>query len=243
MGNSKENWFKSWFDSPYYHLLYQNRDEKEATFFIQNLIEILPPTKTNLLDMACGRGRHSKVFHEHGYRVTGIDLSRNNIQYAQQFKAPNLVFLERDMLIPMNKKFEITTNLFTSMGYFPNASDNWKVIQAMKNNLVEGGWGIIDFLNIYYAERFFPSEEIKTINGVKFSIRKTSDASFFYKKIHIEDAGQVFEFEEKLKKISKSEFEDCIKQEKLELLHVFGDHDLSKFDSKTSKRLIMIFKK
>ena len=30
------NWFASWFDSPYYHILYENRDTKEAEFFIDN---------------------------------------------------------------------------------------------------------------------------------------------------------------------------------------------------------------
>ena len=32
------NCFTGWFDSPYYHLLYKNRDNKEAEFFIDNLI-------------------------------------------------------------------------------------------------------------------------------------------------------------------------------------------------------------
>ena len=31
------NWFVNWFDSHYYHILYKNRDEKEAQIFIDNL--------------------------------------------------------------------------------------------------------------------------------------------------------------------------------------------------------------
>ena len=36
-------WFKDWFNSPYYHQLYFNRDEKEAAAFIDKLINYLKP--------------------------------------------------------------------------------------------------------------------------------------------------------------------------------------------------------
>ncbi len=243
MGKSQKNWYKTWFDSPYYHLLYQHRDENEASLFIQNLVEKIALKKGSVLDMACGRGRHSKYFHLLGFQVTGIDLSKNNIAYAKQFEKPGLHFLQRDMLIPMEDNFDVVTNLFTSMGYFPNASDNWKVIQAMHSNLKLGGYGIIDFLNINYAEKLFPSEEIKILDGVKFTISKTLDQDFFYKNIKVEDNGKVYEFEEKLKKITKRDFEECLKKVELEITHVFGDHDLSAFHSTNSKRLILVFKK
>ena len=35
------SWFAHWFDSPYYHTLYKNRDEKEAELFIDNLVKYL----------------------------------------------------------------------------------------------------------------------------------------------------------------------------------------------------------
>ena len=57
---NKKTWFKEWFDSPYYHLLYANRDYNEAQFFIKNLINLLKMEKnSSVLDLACGKGRHS----------------------------------------------------------------------------------------------------------------------------------------------------------------------------------------
>ena len=32
---SKMKWFSTWFDSPYYHILYDQRDENEASAFIK----------------------------------------------------------------------------------------------------------------------------------------------------------------------------------------------------------------
>ncbi|HOM90919.1 MAG TPA: SAM-dependent methyltransferase, partial [Bacteroidia bacterium] len=34
-----KKWFQSWFDSPYYHILYKDRDNQEAEYFMDNLLE------------------------------------------------------------------------------------------------------------------------------------------------------------------------------------------------------------
>ena len=74
------SWFVNWFDSPYYHLLYKNRDEKEAQVFIDNLIEKLQLKKgSKLIDIACGKGRHATYFNKKGMNVVGVDLSKNSI--------------------------------------------------------------------------------------------------------------------------------------------------------------------
>ena len=51
-------WFETWFDSPYYHVLYKDRNLEEAQSFIDHLLELLhlrPPAR--VLDLACGHGR------------------------------------------------------------------------------------------------------------------------------------------------------------------------------------------
>ena len=76
-------WFKDWFNSPYYHLLYANRDNKEAAEFIDKLIDHLKPAPgATMLDVACGKGRHSIHLAEKGFDVTGIDLSEESIAEA-----------------------------------------------------------------------------------------------------------------------------------------------------------------
>lgn len=55
-----ENWFSSWFDTPYYHILYKDRNYREAQVFMDNLTHYLNlPEKAKVLDLACGKGRHS----------------------------------------------------------------------------------------------------------------------------------------------------------------------------------------
>ena len=91
-------WFANWFNSPYYHILYKNRDEKEAELFIDNLLHKLRLKKgSKLIDIACGKGRHATYFNKKGMDVVGIDLSKNSISIAKQFENPSLIFNVHDM--------------------------------------------------------------------------------------------------------------------------------------------------
>src|SRR5215218_6106463 len=97
---AKDNsqWFKQWFDSPYYHQLYFNRDEQEAAAFINRLIDKLQPAPGSfMLDVGCGRGRHSRILAARNFDVTGIDLSVASINFANQYESENLHFFQHDM--------------------------------------------------------------------------------------------------------------------------------------------------
>ncbi len=122
----KENWYVEWFDTPYYHALYQHRDEHEAQTFIDALVAHLPTEASwHFLDLACGRGRHALYLHQKGYRVTGLDLSTRNIEYAQQYAESGLDFQQGDMREPFGEgRYDCILNLFTSFGYFSRAEDN-----------------------------------------------------------------------------------------------------------------------
>ena len=107
MHNAKE-WYSSWFDSPYYHSLYSHRNHQEAADFISQLIDLIQPAKdAHILDVACGRGRHALEVYRHGYAVTGIDLSPENVKYAKEEARKKqtsdaLQFMVHDMRIPLD---------------------------------------------------------------------------------------------------------------------------------------------
>ena len=67
-----KNKYNNWFDSPYYHILYKNRDYKEAKKFIITILKHLKLKKNSyILDAACGKGRHSIEMEKQGYKVLG----------------------------------------------------------------------------------------------------------------------------------------------------------------------------
>ena len=91
-------WFKNWFNSPYYHILYKERDSYEAEYFIDNLIIYLKIAENSkIIDIACGKGRHSIYLEQKKMKVTGIDLSQKSINHAKKFENDNLFFFKHDM--------------------------------------------------------------------------------------------------------------------------------------------------
>lgn len=94
-------WYKDWFNSHYYHMLYQHRDEDEAMQFINTLIQYLKPAPgSTMVDIACGKGRHSKALADMGFDVTGMDLSAASIEEAKKDEDDHLHFFQHDMRSP-----------------------------------------------------------------------------------------------------------------------------------------------
>ena len=84
-------WFVSWFDSKYYHILYSDRTDYEAHNFIYQLKNHLSlDSKEKVLDLGCGRGRHSKTLSEFFKTLDGISLSRPraNCEFKSNLHVP-----------------------------------------------------------------------------------------------------------------------------------------------------------
>lgn len=239
------SWFATWFDSPYYHLLYKNRDEKEAQVFIDNLIEKLQLKKgSKLIDIACGKGRHATYFNKKGMNVVGVDLSPNSIASAKQNENNNLQFSVHDMReVYKENHFDIVTNLFTSFGYFENKDDEQKAINAMAENLKSDGVLIIDFMNIKKIIANLISSEKKTIDSITFNIKRSVQNNHIIKDIEIIDDNETQHFQEKVKAITLADFSVFVSNVGLNIIDIFGNYKLDDFDATISDRLILICKK
>ena len=236
-------WYASWFDTPYYHMLYKDRDHKEAHQFMDNLTQYLNlPEQGKILDLACGKGRHSIYLNSLGYDVTGVDLSENSIGYAKQYENEMLHFKVHDMCEPFNQKFDAVFNLFTSFGYFEKSEDNLKTIKAIHDDLNDSGFGVIDFMNVDTVIENLVPEDVKTVGGIDFHQKRYVEDGHIIKDIRFTDKGNEFQFQERVKAKSLADFEELFEQAGVHLLDVFGDYKLRKFYKGTSERLIMIFK-
>ena len=109
------DWFSEWFDSPYYHILYKNRDLKEAELFIDNLLVYLNlSSDSSIIDIPCGKGRHCIYLNKKGYRVSGADLAPHSILYAKEYSNPKLDFFIHDMREDFAKdQYDLVLNIFT----------------------------------------------------------------------------------------------------------------------------------
>lgn len=240
-----KKWYRSWFNSPYYHILYANRDHQEAELFIDRIAEYFDlKEKDRVLDACCGKGRHSIYLNKKGIDVTGIDLSSESISYAKQFENEHLHFYEHDIrnLLSSNY-FDYVFNLFTSFGYFRRENEDIKAIKAFAKNLKTGGILLIDFLNVDQISSSILPEDEKCVDGILFKIQKKIENGLITKKINFKDDGCHYEFKEEVKALHLKDFKRYFDLANLELLEVFGSYQLDPFNIDTSERLIMIVKK
>lgn len=244
MTKSTQQWYASWFDTPYYHILYKDRDYTEAQMFMDNLTNYLNvPEHGEILDLACGKGRHSVYLNSLGYKVTGVDLSEHSIEHAKQFENPCLKFEVHDMTEPYHPNtFDAVFNLFTSFGYFEDENCNLKTIEAIKAELNEYGIGVIDFMNSNHVIKNLVDKDTKTVEGIDFHQKRYVNEGYIIKDISFEADGQQFEFQERVKAFTLQDFENLFEKAGVHLLDVFGDYKLRKYHTETSERMIMIFK-
>jgi SAM-dependent methyltransferase len=238
---TQSDWFTSWFDTPYYHILYKDRDDTDARIFMQNITQFLKlPSNTHILDLACGKGRHSLFLNSLGYKVTGVDLSENNIEFANQFSKEDLNFKVHDMRDAFTDTYNAIFNLFTSFGYFEDDADDINVLKNIKNGLQKNGLAVIDFLNVATVHNNLVQKEIKTVEGIDFNIQRRIENGFIIKEISFFADAKNHKYTERVKYLDLEKFTLYIEKSGLKINHVFGDYDLSPFNKITSNRLIFV---
>jgi SAM-dependent methyltransferase len=239
---TKNTWYQNWFDTPFYHQLYNYRDNTEAERFMLNLMSFLQlPEKSRILDMPCGKGRHSVFLNKLGYRVYGADLSGQSIAYAKRSENEGLHFFEQDMLVPLSDKYDLILNLFTSFGYF-DESENLSVLQNFVKALNPGGLIVIDFLNIKRIQNNLVKSELIKRDGIIFNISRNIVQDDLIKKIRFTTEGKDHEYEERVKCIDLEKFTEMAESADLKIKRVFGDYDLNPYEEENSERLIIVFK-
>lgn len=246
MQQAQTDWFETWFGSPYYKILYANRDELEAQAFVEKLIAYLEPLKgSTMLDIACGEGRFAKQLAEHDYDVTGIDLSNLSIEKAKVYEDENLHFFVHDMRFPFYiNYFDYAFNFFTSFGYFARDRDHIMAAKSFASALRKNGILVIDYLNKDYTLDNLLEDDTVIRGNYTFNIKKKLENNHFVKEISFTDnENKTRHFRESVAAFTLANFVKMFKETKLSLVGTFGDYYLNAYHPTDSPRMIMIFKK
>lgn len=239
------DWFANWFNTEYYFLLYQHRDDSEAKRFLHVLLNRLHiPKGTRILDIACGKGRHSKVLADAGMDVCGIDLSPNSIQAAAANQGPHLRFAVHDMRIPFaHEQFDLAVNLFTSFGYTALDADDLDALKATYAALKPGGLFVQDYLNATPVLNSLPQQRELTRNNVRFTTCKYREDGFIKKDILVEDGNRQFHFQEQVKIYTVEQLTALHEQAGFTIKEIYGNQDLEAYHADSSQRMIIVSQK
>lgn len=243
------DWFEEWFNSPLYEKLYSNRDEEEARELIAFLEQTLQLNDcSSILDLGCGRGRHSINLGQRGYRVKGIDLSTEAIKTAEE-KAGELgldhvSFEVRDMRNPLQETFDAIVNLFTTFGYFERDDENALVLDSVVKMLKQEGVFVLDYLNAEKVKRNYRPEEEGEFHGIHYQIKRYVKDGAIHKDIVFSGNGleNPRTYSERVKLYGLEWFKSEMDKRNLEIMEVSGDYRGADFDPETSPRLLIISK-
>ena len=219
-------WFEDWFNSPYYHVLYQHRDEKEAEVFITNLLNTLQiPQNAEVLDLPCGKGRHALFLSQHGLDVTGADLAPESIALANKMSYEKLHFVVHDMReIIESKQYDAIFNLFTSFGYFDTFEENAKVLHAAHKMLKDNGIMVIDFMNAAKVVSKLVAEETKILDQVTFEIKRSIANNRINKNIRFKTEDKSYEYQETVAIVKEEDFLAYFDATGFEVVKQYGNY-------------------
>lgn len=238
-------WFTEWFDSPFYQLLYKDRNDLEASNFLNKLIPKLNLSQgSKCLDVACGKGRHSGYLHELGYEVAGFDLSSRNIEQASVKSSEGLRFYQHDMRDTfLESKQDVVLNLFTSFGYFDEVEENVQILRNIHSCLQHGGKLVLDYLNPRYTIDQLVAEELKEVGGTTFKLKRFVKDEFICKQIEFLDQQKSYCYIEKVRAFDAAWFSEMFGAVGLEVVDILGDYELNQFDVNNSSRMIFVASK
>lgn len=234
-----------WFDSSYYHLLYQHRSQQEAALFIEHVLQQLQlPDEPATLDMACGAGRHSRILASYGHRVTGIDTAENSIAEAQKRAGILEHYFVHDMrnLLSANR-FDLVVNLFTSIGYAETDYDDLKIFRNAFVALKNKGFFILDYFNRDFVLKNLQLHGKKAADGILFTWNKSIRNNRIIKEITVDDQGRISQFRESVCLYSAEDLQNMLKQCGFNIRKVSGDYFCKPFQQESSERVIIIAEK
>ena len=233
-------WFKHWFGTRYYALLYGHRDEEDAQAWVATINQRWSlPQGARILDLACGRGRHVRCFSEAGMKVTGVDISEASIREAQ-LAVPQAEFHVHDMRDPFEPGgFDAVCCLFTSLGYFEDLDDDRKVFDAVAMALKPGGLFVLDFMNTELVLRDLVPMETVAKNGVEFNVTRTLTDGVLVKRIAVRDGCEDHVYEERVQALTPFQLEEMAREAGFIIEDRTDGPELVPFDPQHSQRYVL----
>ena len=239
-------WFRPWFNSEAYHILYGHRSETEAHQLVERLCrreELSTPAKA--LDAGCGAGRHARALAKAGWDVTAFDLSDASISLAQSQDSSNhltyrvLDLRELHQLEEWQEQFDLVTNFFTSLGYFRTRLEQENVLKGFAQCMMPGGWLLIDYLNVDHVRSNLIAEELLERRGMTFHIHRRVHQGWIEKSIQFEWEGEWNHHVESVQALHRKDFERLLANQGLEIHRVWGNYHLEGWSEESPRCLLL----
>ena len=134
----------------YYDLIYHGLVDYEGDVdFLESVFRRFHLDPKTILDLGCGTGNHDVPLARRGYRVTGIDRSREMLSLARK-KAAGIRarprFIRADMRsFRLGRTFDVAVCMFGAFGYLLTKRDALRSLRSIHAHLEPGGVFVFEF--------------------------------------------------------------------------------------------------
>ncbi|MCK4233882.1 class I SAM-dependent methyltransferase [candidate division WOR-3 bacterium] len=225
----------------YENSLTEERTKKQIEFLVKEL-ELDKPME--ILDLACGHGRHANHLAELGQNVTGVDITPGFLEIAKREakkKGLTVEYIQGDMRkISYTEKFDRVLLLYTSFGYFED-EENFKVLKNVERALKPKGLFCFDIHNRDVClKHFLPYSVTEKENNLMID-RCTfdSDTGHFYNRRIVIRNGKRKDKPFFVRFYNPSEIRDLLKRAGFRKCKIYGNWDGNLLTS-DSRRMIII---
>jgi ubiquinone/menaquinone biosynthesis C-methylase UbiE len=240
----------AWYEKSFgedYMIVYKHRDMQGAAREVSGMLGKLALQQgAEVLDLCCGMGRHALTIAEHGFSVSGLDLSDVLLDQARAYdKAQTVRWINGDMRkLPFaDRSFDAVVNFFTSFGYFSDDAENKRVLLEIERVLRDDGSFLIDFLNPHYIARHLVPSSERSEGAMTIREFRAIESGFVKKTILIADRKGERRYEECVRLYELADFQRLLFDTSLTIEAIYGDSTGVPYEPQSSKRMILVGKK
>ncbi len=244
----------------YYEIAFDFVDVKEQVTLFENFISKYSKISVkSVMDIACGPALQLREFAKRGYKSTGLDLSKDMLDYLRQKslqEKSDIKTIKANMTdFMLDQKVDFAYILMGSIIYLKNNKELISHLKSVANNLNSGGLYIIENMVMTWADQ-------KTWESQKWDMKRGEiKVGIFYQislkneltqtieqviKLDINDNGKLTTLEDRdeLKLAMPQEFKTIVElQDDFEFIGFFERRKLKKLAKSSSYNLIVLRKK
>jgi SAM-dependent methyltransferase len=228
----------------YSEILSDETADNQVAFLVKYLGLDAP---AQILDLACGFGRHANRLATLGHHVTGIDLTPGFLELARkdaEARGLRVDYQQGDMReIDFDQAFDHVLLLFTAFGYFSD-DENANVLQRIGKALRKGGKFVCDVPNRDVILKGYLPYIVMEKNSDLMIDRNDFDSlsgRMYNRRIVIRDGVR----KDKpffVRVYNPSEIATLIEQAGLKVEHILGDYD-EETPVGQSRRMVVLARK
>lgn len=204
------------------------------------------PRGGNILDVACGTGRHSIALTAAGFNVVGIDISPHLLRIAKRQGAKDLVLGDMRFLPFKDDAFGAAISMDTSFGYLSTESEDLQSLAEINRILIARGTFTVDVFNReHFATKYSGNAPVsKTWEYSSFYLQQTRTVSKSGDRLHDlwivrpKKEGSEKAFEHTVRLYTSQQLTSLLKKARFTLQATYGDYEEQPY-SQTTPRLIL----